>query len=238
MAYHVVIPSKLKSNLLHCLAAIRQQQPEARVIVVDDGLELADEEKQALGCIWLRGVKPFVYARNCNIGMRYQGLPELRYKEEPRDVILMNDDALLMTPGGFAALADQAEGHPEYGVIGAVTNMVGNVNQRPRSIGLREDPRMVCFICVYIPRRTIETVGMLDEIFTKYGEDDVDYCLRVRNASLKIGISDDCFVDHSCLQSTFRGQPQKSGDMAYNRQIFIDKWGHDGWGNPCARSNA
>jgi GT2 family glycosyltransferase len=224
MPYSVIIPSRLKSNLLPCLAAIRQQQPDARVIVVDDGLELTDEEKKPLDCIWLRGVKPFIYARNCNIGMRYQDVSELRYKTEPRDVILMNDDALLMSPRGFDAMARQATENPEYGVIGAVTNLVGNPNQRPRISGLREDPWMVCFICVYIPRRTIETVGMLDEIFTDYGWEDSDYCLRVRNAGLKIGISDDCFVDHSSLQSTFRGSPQRSGDIRHNGQLFAEKW--------------
>ena len=230
MSYSVVIPSRLKSNLIPCLAAIRKQQPDADVIVVDDGLELTAEERTDLNCIWLQGVKPFVYSRNCNIGMRYRDNTVLRYKREHPDIILMNDDALLLTPGGFEALEKQATEHPEYGLIGAVTGMVGNPNQRPRGVGLREDPRMVCFICVYIPRRTIESVGLLDERFTAYGEDDTDYSLRVRKAGMKIGIYDGCFVDHSCLQSTFRGSPQKSGDIRHNRQLFINKWGHDGWG--------
>jgi GT2 family glycosyltransferase len=52
---------------------------------------------------------------------------------------------------------------------------------------LREDPRMVCFIAVLIPRRTIEAVGLLDEDYDCYSHQDDDYCHRVRKAGLKIG---------------------------------------------------
>jgi GT2 family glycosyltransferase len=111
-------------------------------------------------------------------------------------------------------------------VISVVTNVVGNLAQRPKNIGLREDPRMVCFVCVYIPRRTINLVGLLDPAFSGYGFDDDDYCLRVRRAGLKIGIFDDCYVDHGSLHSTFRGNPHNAGDLlAHNAAIFRAKYG-------------
>lgn len=216
MSYAVVIPSKNSTNLLACVTAIREAGETCRIIVVDDGLD-----KRVSSCEYVEGVKPFCFSRNVNLGIRAAGTD---------DVLLLNDDAQLETPGGFAALAEQAKAHPEYGVIAAVTNNVGNPNQFRRDIGLREDKRMVCFICVYIPRTTLDKVGLLDERFVTYGMDDDDMCLRIRNAGLKIGIYDDCFVDHKHLNSTFRGLAGAGGDYRPSLKLFIEKWGHDNWG--------
>lgn len=218
MSLSVVIPSKNAANLVPCVNAVRKCEPDISIRVVDDGLDTfsflprLDWQPPVLFTL---GAKPFIFARNCNLGIAAAGKD---------DVILLNDDALLTTPGGFTAMQREAQEHPEFGLIASACNTVGNQNQWPRpGIGLREDPRMVCFVCVLIPRRTSDLVGLLDERFTAYGYEDDDYCLRVRRAGLKIGIYDGCFVDHASLKSTFRGatpQPLEPG-----RQIFIEKWG-------------
>jgi GT2 family glycosyltransferase len=220
----VVIPSKNDLNLIACAEAVRKHEPEAHIIAVDDGLDLKWLPRPDLmPMTGVRGAKPFVYARNCNIGIQAAGSD---------DVILLNDDALLQTDYGFSAMQRAAEEHPEFGLIAASCNNVGNPRQWPSGgDGLREETRMVCFVCVLIPRRTIDAVGLLDERFVGYGCDDDDYCLRVRNAGLKIGIFDGCFMDHSQLTSTFRGAAATGGDFRPNLQIFREKWGHDNWGN-------
>jgi hypothetical protein len=58
--------------------------------------------------------------------------------------------------------------------------------------------------------------------------DDDSYCLRVRQAGLKIGIHDGCYVDHKHLVSTFRGNV--GADYRPNLKIFIEKYGHDNHG--------
>jgi GT2 family glycosyltransferase len=216
----VIIPSRTLSNLTPCAQAVARHEESVDTIVVWD---------RSNGNEWLppthyyrvREVEmPFVYARNCNIGIESAG---------DNDVILLNDDALLQTHGGFTAMQRVAAEHPEYGVIAAVTNIVGNKNQMPQGSGLREDPRMICFVCVFIPRGTIDRVGLLDEEFVGYGFDDDSYCLRVRRAGLKIGIYDGCFVDHSSLRSTFRGDPHKPADLRQNSAIFKQKYGAEHW---------
>ncbi|HEV2169932.1 MAG TPA: hypothetical protein VGR40_03235, partial [Candidatus Binatus sp.] len=68
--------------------------------------------------------------------------------------------------------------------------------------------------------------GLLDERFANcYGWEDNDYCRRVRESGLKLGIFDDCFVDHSSLHSTFRGMPRAGGDISQGREIYRQKWG-------------
>jgi len=222
----VVIPSRTVSNLIPCLSNIlANENPYPRVVVVDDGLEYPNSETRNFvrsHAHVVCGAKPFVFSRNCNIGIRVA---------DDDDVILLNDDALLKTHSGFRFMQIVADAHPEFGVVSAASNNVGNVNMHPKTThDLREDPRMVCFVCVLIPRTTIRSVGELDERFVHYGMDDDDYCLRVRNAGLKIGIYDGCRVDHGSLVSTFRGPAGAGGNYFPNLERFKQKWGMDNHG--------
>jgi len=210
----VVIPSKTITNLAPCVEAVKQHQPDAQIIVVDDGVETLPKDTQAV-----QGVKPFIFARNINLGI------QKALKDGAEGVVLLNDDAILTTPGGFEVMAQACRNNAQYGLIGATCNNVGNRNQWPQAVGLRVEKRMVCFVCTYIPRQTIERVGLLDERFVAYGFDDDDYCLRVRLAGLLIGIHDGCYVDHGSLKSTFRGDPTTPAGLNQNAVIFKAKWG-------------
>ena len=230
MSFSIIIPSKSASNLVPCIRAIREAGETARIIVVDDGVDRSRHEwlkpdKPSIsseGAYFEPGVKPFVFARNINIGIRAAG---------DDDVILLNDDALLKTRHGFSSLV--AHAHNGEGMVAAACDTVGNPNQFNHGLigTIRPAPRMVCFVCVYIPRSTINSVGLLDERFIGYGLDDDDYCLRVRRAGLKIGIFDGCYVDHGSLESSFRGGAQAGGDFTGNMRLFIQKWGTDNWGH-------
>lgn len=231
MSFSIVIPSRSSSNLVPCIRAIREAGEAARIIVVDDGLPSDTFAGENTGLIEIvSGVKPFVFARNVNIGIRAAG---------DDDVILLNDDALLKTPAGFTALAGATLVAERCGLAAAACDTVGNPNQfrRAGTVGTREEPRMVCFVCVYIPRSTIKTVGLLDERFGGiddrgqeiYGFCDDDYSYRVRLARLKLGIFDGCFVDHGSLPSSFRSEKPKS--LEPGQRQFIMKHGVDNWMN-------
>jgi hypothetical protein len=214
----VIVPSKKLSNLIPCIEAVRRNEPKVRIVIVDDGLENLDwlPRPDLMPAYGIKGEKPFIFSRNMNIGIREAGRD---------DVVLLNDDAILQTPGGFSLLQEYSQKYPQFGVIAATTNAVGNQNQLPMGLGLREDPRMVCFVAVFIPRTTLDKIGYLDERFTAYGFEDDDFCYRVRRAGLKIGILDHCFVDHASLKSTFRGEALAGGNLDGGRRIFEEKWG-------------
>jgi GT2 family glycosyltransferase len=218
--FSVVVPSRNRTNLKACLRAVGYRQPGTWRIVIDDGLDISPRGEADLDglyeAVWL-GKKPFVFARNCNIGI---------IAAAADDVILLNDDALLQTPGGFRALQTVANDNPEFGVVGAVTNVTGQALQKPQGgNALREVPH-IAFVCVYIPRRTIQRVGLLDERYSlDYGVEDLDYCEACRRAGLKVGVFDGCYVDHASLESSFRGHPWASRSFARNRELFDQKWG-------------
>lgn len=224
MAFSIVIPSRNATNLVPCVKAIRDAGETARVIVVDDGVDWNAAASMIPGLHLFKrelGVKPFVFSRNINIGIRSAGTD---------DVILLNDDALLKTPMGFTALAKVAEENPEYGVIGAVTNLTGQPLQMPRTgpgSGLRSVGH-IAYVCVYVPRRTVDNpaIGLLDERYClDYGCDDRDQCEAVNRAGLKVGVFDGCYVDHGSLTSTFRGDPKAPRSFAKNYQLLMEKWG-------------
>jgi GT2 family glycosyltransferase len=211
----IIIPSKTRSNLESCIKAIRAMGETCRIIAVDDGLVDWEFGAGYEPFSILSGSKPFVFARNVNRGINCC----------IGDVIVLNDDALLQTPGGFTLLQKEAEEHPEFGCIGAVTNITGQPLQRPQGKGLREVPS-IAFIAVLIPRRTIKQIGMLDERYCiDYGCEDADYCETIHRAGMKVGVHDGCYVDHASLVSTFRGDPRNSRSYAQNQELFNQKWG-------------
>ena len=89
------------------------------MIVVDDGLDwrgpgvLRGASELEAFCTGPRvsiipGISPFVFSRNVNLGIKAAG---------DDDVIVLGDDGLLETPGGFTALWDCAKQHPDFGII-------------------------------------------------------------------------------------------------------------------------
>ncbi len=240
MSFSIIVPSRNATNLVACVKAIREAEETARIILVDDGIAWAGPlfpELEAIQTGDLQitvvpgGKQPFCFARNVNIGIRAAG---------EDDVILLGDDGLLKTPNGFTMLALKAA-ELNCGLLASSCNNVGNLNQHRRYDApiVRWEPRMVCFVAVFIPRSTINALaedeyrctepvnppgGLLDERFGSGGFEDDDYCLRVRRAGLQIGIFDGCFVDHTGLESTFRG-PGGPGYNPRGAEIFREKWG-------------
>lgn len=221
MKFSVVIPSGNAANLVSCVRALLAAEPDLspqEIIVVDDGAR-AGAEASLPELHWITGITPFIFSRNSNLGISMAG----------RDVILMNDDANLVTPHGFSLLAEEALRRPEVGLCSAgIRGVVGNPRQlvtaRP---GFRYESRAIAFVCLFVPWYTYATLGPLDERFVGYGFEDNDYCARVFEAGSKIGIWDGCVVEHAHRPSVFRTRPNFSVLFEQNRQLYRSKWGRD-----------
>lgn len=231
--FSIIIPSRSIENLTACVAAIRAAGETSPIIVVDDfpGQGLTREMAHRAGLdLWTdtvaTGKDPFVFSANINLGIAIAGTD---------DVILLNDDALLKTPKGFSILATQAAANAEYGAICPGFDYVGTpnlCNQGRKQ--LTDEAVMLVFACVFIPRRTIDLVGLLDERFgvnaggpgkRGYGCEDDDYSWRIRREGLKLGVYDPVLVDHTTLKSTFRSDLQHPADVKIHEAVFEHKWG-------------
>lgn len=219
MTYKVVILSRRAGNLIRCVRSLQAKEPDLpldHIIVVDDGAR-EEAEEQLQGIQWVPGVSPFIFARNANLGIRAAG----------SDVILLNDDAQLLTPGGLSGMAYQMEVHPAVGICSAaIQGVVGNRRQLADNRGgFRLEEEMLVFICVYLPSAVYQLLGPLDERFTGYGCDDRDYSMRALQAGLKLAIWDGCIVDHDDPPtSTFRTRPELQSLFQKNKKLLQDKW--------------
>jgi len=216
--FHVVIPSADPQNCARCVESVFRNEPgipPGHVVVVDDGARP--------GCVlegidWREGPKPFIFARNVNLGVQWAST----------DVVLLNDDAVLETPNGLMELCAQARTSSSLGVLSAaVRGSVGNKNQLWHGAhGIRPEARTLAFICVYIKESVFQAVGLLDERYSGYGYEDDDFCYRILRAGMTLGICEGCVVDHSRPDaSIFRRRPDLQRLERENRAIFERKWG-------------
>ncbi len=221
--FSIIIPTARSENLIPCVTSILAMEPAldpSRIIVVDDGARVGSEDTLK-GITWVTGDKPFCFARNVNLGI----------KKAPGDVIILNDDTTLETKFGITSMSYAVRGSYGIGVCSAAINgFVGNPNQkRVGPTGLRQESRVVAFICVYIPRKVLDGIGRLDERFVGYGWEDNDYCRRAIQAQLRLVVYDGCVVRHgdTVKTSTFRSRPDISELSSKNRDLYIKKWGAD-----------
>jgi len=158
-------------------------------------------------------------------------------------LVLLNNDTFA-TVGWLGDLIRHMIKDPTIGLIGPVTNNIGNearveINykdmtemavaaRRYTSAHAREtvSARVAAFFCVAMPRAVHEQVGPLDESFGLGFFEDDDYCRRVRQAGYRVVIAEDVFIHHH-LSASFQqlGQEQKSELFKRNLALYEAKWG-------------
>ncbi|WP_256585340.1 glycosyltransferase [Pseudomonas sp. Irchel 3H9] len=156
---------------------------------------------------------------------------------------LLNNDTQV-TSGWASTLQRHLQRHPELGLIGPVTNNIGN--QAKVDIGyasLADMPqaarRYTCrhlgevvrlptlaFFCVMMPRSTYTRIGPLDEAYGRGFFEDDDYCRRVEQAGLVSACARDVFIHHH-LSASFKlmHQGERLALFERNKALYEAKWG-------------
>jgi len=224
--WKVVIPSNNPNNTCICVEALLKAEPQLTptdIIVVDDGAHTTATAH--LPVTWIPGVKPFIFSRNVNLGI----------KAAQCAVFILNDDTRLLTSGGFTQIAKIADWCPYYGVLSPALTKSWNPELCKGSAPVCHDIKdeWLSFVCAFIPLHVQHLVGLLDERFDGYGMDDVDYCRRVLQAGLRMVVCDCTVLEHMELPSSFRSGEkaryhQEMNDR--NKSLFQEKWA--GWQEP------
>ncbi len=155
---------------------------------------------------------------------------------------LLNNDTVV-APGWLSTLIRRLDVSPRLGMVGPVSNMVGNSAIVPvsyrRISGMRRWAGNYCrrhagesvamtmlgFFCVAMRRDVYEKVGDLDEQFgLGYFEDD-DYCRRVVAEGFEMCFVRDAFVHH-CQGASFKllGKAAHQEVFERNRIKYEEKW--------------
>lgn len=164
-------------------------------------------------------------------------------KSTGKYVILLNNDTYI-TKYCFDILSGYLKNNPKIGIIGPVTNNIGNeakinikyddfismeiesLKYTRANLGNLQKIRTLAFYCVMIPRGVLNEIGYLDESFGLGFFEDDDYCRRVEAAGYEIALAHDVFVHHH-LSASFSKINSKHREELFNKnkKIYEDKWG-------------
>lgn len=212
--------------------------PNLEVIVVDNAS--TDETRAQLARLRDPRLKIILNDRNSgfaagnNIGLR---------ASTGDFVVILNNDTYV-TRGWVRDLIRPLAIDAGIGLAGPVTNNIGNeqklsihyanMNEMAsiararvrRQLRSRCEVSGLAFFCVAMSRATLETVGLLDEVYGLGFFEDDDYCRRVEKAGLRMVVVDDAFVHHH-LSASFDalGAEKKRSQMEKNKAIYEGRWG-------------
>jgi hypothetical protein len=223
-----------------CLAALREltDHPQWRLIVIDNGSTDGTVE-------YLRGIEGITLIENReNLGFTKGVNQGLRVTEPDEDVVLMNNDIILSDSQWLLAMQDIALSEPDIGLVGSrLIDGEGRINHvgsymppellmgqqmggLERDIGqcirTREVEAVIFALC-YIRRSCLDKVGLLDERFFAYYE-DTDYCVRTRQAGLKVMYAGGVSPLHYHNTSTIENKVDFWSIYNVSKKVYTAKW--------------
>jgi len=255
----VVVHNNLELNKL-CLSSIlrKTDYPNYEVILVDnastDGsrefaLELSNNNSH-VRVILNNENESFAKANNCALNLCSGDY-----------VVFLNNDTIV-TRGWITHLLKYLKNDPSIGMIGPVSNAVGNeakidvsytsldgiddfAEQYSRKhAGETFEIPVLALFCAAIKRTLLENIGRLDERYDVGMFEDDDLCMRIKKAGFRLVCTEDVFIHHF-QQGTFKLLDPEVYKRIFqaNRQRFEEKWGP--WqphqyrnGLHCARNNS
>lgn len=158
-------------------------------------------------------------------------------------LVLLNNDTHV-TPGWIKTLIQHLGRDERIGLIGPVTNNIGNearieisyenmdemlkasARYTRQHIGQFFEFPTAAFFCVMLPRRTYEEVGDLDEQFGLGFFEDDDYCRRIEKIGKKVVCAEDVFIHHH-LSASFNKLRSADRQALFerNKAQYEAKWG-------------
>jgi len=158
-------------------------------------------------------------------------------------LVILNNDTVV-TAGWAKGLMRHLQDNEDIGIIGPITNNIGNearvdtgytaIEDMPAEAAGMTRARMgewfeintLAFFCVMFSRSTYEKVGGLCEEYGLGFFEDDDYCRRVQHSGMRAACAEDVFVHHH-LSASFNklGAERKQALFEKNKAIYEAKWG-------------
>ncbi|WP_455925520.1 glycosyltransferase [Pseudomonas putida] len=158
-------------------------------------------------------------------------------------LVVLNNDTIV-TAGWIKGLMRHLMDNEDLGLIGPVTNNIGNEARMATTYTRIDDMHTeaghitrtqmgqwfeihtLAFFCVMLRRATYEQLGGLCEDYGLGFFEDDDYCRRLQHQGLRIGCARDVFVHHH-LSASFNklGADVRQALFERNKAIYERKWG-------------
>jgi GT2 family glycosyltransferase len=218
----VIVSFNTREILLRCLSSVQKhtERISYEVIVIDnaseDGtVEVVTEKFHGVKIIANKYNRGFSAANNQGILM-----------SKGKKIAFLNPDTFL-TENSFEKILKHMENHPEFSILGSG---VVDRNNKPCPVRLWEDTpqdaalkifniyepsselekmgemkakevQVISGCCFVVVRKLIEAVGLMDENYFLYNEED-DYCRRARRKGMKICFYPETSIRHLHGEST------------------------------------
>lgn len=248
----VVVPTRDRLPLLReCLAGLleRTDYPALQVLVVDND----SGEPETLDYLRTVTADPRVRVLSSPGPFNYSALNNRAVRETDTPlVLLLNNDIVVRQPDWLREMVAHAS-RPEVGVVGArllyadervqhagvvlgIGGVAGHSHKyaNPLDPGyfgrlvLTHDVSAVTGACLLTRRELFLQLDGLDEVDLAVAFNDVDYCLKVRQAGLRVVYTPYAELFH--LESASRGLEESPAQIArFNREsgVMRDRW--DSW---------
>jgi len=189
MRVTIVVLAKYPEVFAEFLRTVEIYEPNTPKVLVRDGFDIPSDFMCGLST-WklIQGPDKFSMAGNGNLG--------LRAVDEGSDILYCGDDVRFTTPT-VQHLHDAAYSDPHVGILSP--KLVGrgtDIQMQPWAYITETTPNLLWFPCVYIKRALINRIGYLDESFSEFGKDDLDYSIRARQAGYKLAVTNAVSVIH------------------------------------------
>lgn len=158
-------------------------------------------------------------------------------------LVLLNNDTYV-TSGWLGSLVRHLQRNSSMGIVGPVTNNIGNESRIDISYGSMDEMETAArrytsshmgetitlytaaFFCVAFTREIYEKVGELDEAFGIGMFEDDDYCRRVQQLGYTVACAEDVFIHHHHSASfNLMGVERRMKLFNENRALYESKWG-------------
>lgn len=224
-----------------CLRAVLDNTQNCEIILVDNGSEPPIKPP-------FSGFTEIMVIRN----EENKGFPvavNQGIRAAKGDVIVLLNNDCIVTPGWADRLINHLE---DYAIIGPMTNYCAGKQQvslptyqsieglnkeasanAEANAGESEEVNWVIGFCMAFRKELYNELGEFDESLWPCSGEEIDFCLRARQAGHKVGIAHDVYVHHEGSK-TFN-EMEKSGQLNYqetckrNDEHLAAKWGDDFW---------
>lgn len=158
-------------------------------------------------------------------------------------ILLLNNDTVV-APGAVSSMVGHLQRNPKIGVVGPLTNNIGNEAKlfveyssmeemrliaRDATVGHRNQytrTRLCAYFAVMFRKADFSSFGLLSEDYSRGMFEDDDHCATIHSKGFICALAEDAFVHHH-LSATFSklGEKKKAAIFNQNKKVFEKKWG-------------
>lgn len=241
----IIIPNwNEKYILLKCISSIikKTNYKNYKIVLVDNGSddggpELVEKKFKYVKIIRLKN--NYGYPNGINIGIRYA---LENYK--PEYIALINNDIEVINHNWLKSIIDYFQKNDNIGIIGCkLIYHDGRIQHRgmkwkgislkhrdngeidSKKLNLIEEVVAVSGASMVLKSRMIKEIGLLDEVYSPFNFEDLDYCLRARKNGYKIiTYGKTRLIHHESISIKKIEEKNRFFIIKRNELIFILRW--------------